>query len=146
MNLCLSSEENAKAKLDGVRSSVSLNQKSIKEKSETLAQLKERIPTTEKAVKNARAELANVKEEQAKLIPNLQRNRISLEEARSSMQASHSRNKIVDALMNEKKKGNCPGVFGRLVRITEQNLKIFFLWRIYILRLNKAFLRKVLLG
>lgn len=41
--------------------------------------------------------------------------RSKVEEARSSMQAAKSKGKVIDALMQMKKNGQLPGVYGRLV-------------------------------
>lgn len=41
--------------------------------------------------------------------------RSKVEEARSSMQAAKSKGKVIDALMQMKKNGTLPGVYGRLV-------------------------------
>jgi structural maintenance of chromosome 4 len=40
--------------------------------------------------------------------------RSKVEEARSSMQAAKSKGKVIDALMQMKKNGQLPGVYGRL--------------------------------
>lgn len=117
--MCLSNEENQKVVLENIRTALSTNRNAIQEKAEVVSELKKKIPATETTLRAATEELKKVKYEQAQLISNVQKNRASLEEARSSMQASHSRNRIVDALMNEKKKGRCPGVFGRLVSFIE---------------------------
>ena len=38
-----------------------------------------------------------------------------VEEAKSSMAASKSQNRVLNSLMAEKKKGTLPGIYGRLV-------------------------------
>lgn len=117
LKLCISSEQDEKQKLEEMKATVTSQEIAIAEKSETVSQLKKRIPATQDILKNARRELDVVKREQVQLSGAVHKNRASLEEARSSMQASSSRGKVVDALMNEKKMGRCPGVLGRLVRM-----------------------------
>lgn len=78
-------------------------------------ELNNKIPITENALEKAKNELKQVKCKLAQLAPDFHKKKTSLEEMRSSMQASNSRSRIVDALMNEKKNGRCPGVIGRLV-------------------------------
>lgn len=116
LKLCISGEEDEKKKLENMRDAVETLESSVAEKSKIVSELKKKIPVSEKNLKATREELKNVKGQQARLISDIDAKRITVEEARSSMQASHSRNRIVDALMNEKKSGRCPGLFGRLVR------------------------------
>lgn len=40
--------------------------------------------------------------------------RIRLEESRSTLSANTSRGRVLDGLMEQKRKGNLPGIFGRL--------------------------------
>lgn len=59
--------------------------------------------------------------------------RQKVDEAKSSLSSNRSRGKVLDALMQQKKSGKIPGIFGRLVkntnilisRVTEQQ---FSLW------------------
>ena len=48
--------------------------------------------------------------------------RHKVEEARSSLHASTSRGKVIDALMTLKRSGKISGIYGRLVRI--DNVKV----------------------
>jgi len=41
--------------------------------------------------------------------------RVKVEEARSCMQATRSQSKVLDALMQLKRSGRVPGIYGRLV-------------------------------
>lgn len=115
LKLCVSSEEEEARKLENIRTTVEEHENSMKQKSETLKELEERIPVSETKVKAIRNELATIQTDLPQLMINIQRSRASVEDARLTMQASHSRNRIVEALMSEKNKGRCPGLFGRLV-------------------------------
>lgn len=42
--------------------------------------------------------------------------RQKVEEAKSSLSSNHSRGKVLDALMQQKKSGKIPGILGRLVK------------------------------
>lgn len=42
--------------------------------------------------------------------------RQKVDEAKSSLSSNRSRGKVLDALMQQKKNGRIPGIFGRLVR------------------------------
>lgn len=117
LKLCVSNEEEEAKKLQNLRVAVEEHENSMKHKLQILNEFKNKIPESEKTVKNAKDELTAIKTELPQLTSNIHRSRTSVEEARSSMQASHSRNRVVEALMNQKTKGKCPGLFGRLVSI-----------------------------
>lgn len=98
-----------------MRTTITEQKSSIQEKTKIVNELKIKIPTVENTLEKAKNELKQVKCKLAQLAPDLHKKKTSLEEMRSSMQASNSKSRIVDALMNEKKNGRCPGVIGRLV-------------------------------
>jgi structural maintenance of chromosome 4 len=79
-----------------------------------VAELKKELPRSrdeqDKAISNLeteRAELARVNQRVAKL-------RTELQGLRNSKDRMQSRNQVVAALMDQKNKGNIPGIFGRL--------------------------------
>lgn len=115
LKLCVSNEEREAKKLETVKVELEKLENSIAEKLEILEELKHKVPISEKTVKTAKQQLNSINTELVQVTANVHRNAASLEEARSSMQASRSRNRTVEALMNEKTKGRCPGFFGRLV-------------------------------
>lgn len=108
-------EEAEAAKLENLRVSFEEDNSAITQKLQILNELKTKISASEKTINNSRDELSIIKAELPELMSNIHQSRTSLELARSSMQASHSRNKVVEVLMSQKMKGRCSGVFGRLV-------------------------------
>lgn len=56
--------------------------------------------------------------------------RQKVDEAKSSLSSNRSRGKVLDALMQQKKKGKIPGIFGRLVNnkhiVTFGNISIIW--------------------
>lgn len=85
------------------------------EKQRHIELLKKKIPATEKSLNEATQELEKVKYESAQLISEIRKKRATVEETRSSLQASKSRGRVLDSLMQQKREGKCPGLFGRLV-------------------------------
>lgn len=49
--------------------------------------------------------------------------RQKVDEAKSSLSSNRSRGKVLDALMQQKKNGRIPGIFGRLVKICHDILR-----------------------
>jgi hypothetical protein len=59
----------------------------------------------------------------------LRTHRALVEETRSSMQANCSRGRVLDSLMEQKRLGHLPGIFGRLVSVWHQLSSYHnFLW------------------
>ncbi|XP_060526989.1 structural maintenance of chromosomes protein 4 [Cylas formicarius] len=114
LKVYINSEENEKSKLDSLKTLYETSQSTIRERSQEIATLKTKIPKTENSLKEATEELHLIKQEEAKLVQEIRSNRMSLEEGRSSMQASRSSGRVLDSLMQAKRDGKCPGLFGRL--------------------------------
>lgn len=75
------------------------------------------IPQTEKQLQDAQLELDQVRKNEGAASKELRAHRSQVEELRSSMQASRSRGRVLDALMEQKQLGHLPGIFGRLVSL-----------------------------
>ena len=60
------------------------------------------------------SQLEQVTREEAARTEELRSVRIRLEEGRSTLSANTSRSRVLDGLMDQKRKGNIPGIFGRL--------------------------------
>jgi structural maintenance of chromosome 4 len=73
------------------------------------------IPETEKQLQEAQLELAQVQKDEVTVSAELRTHRAQVEETRSSMQASRSRGRVLDSLMEQKQLGHLPGIYGRLV-------------------------------
>lgn len=89
--------------------------KSVIEYSDNIKTLENKIPLTTKSLKEAMQQLELAQTNQRDLEMQKRQKLINLENCRSSMQASRSRGRVLDSLMQQKREGNCPGFFGRLV-------------------------------
>ncbi|KAK4886823.1 hypothetical protein RN001_003094 [Aquatica leii] len=114
LNLCISNEENERKKLENLKSTHSTIQQTIAERSAEINLLKKKLPTTKKSLKESTDTFNSAKEEEAGLIGELRKHRASLAEVKSSMQATRSRGRVLDSLMQQKREGKCSGLFGRL--------------------------------
>lgn len=119
LELYTSVEKNEKEKLESLRESVEKTASTLKERQKQLTLFERKIPATENSLKEAQGELNEAKAREVEKTAQLKKMRITFEEQRSAMQASKSRNRILDALMREKREGRIPGIFGRLVSITD---------------------------
>lgn len=79
--------------------------------------MKQKDVLTEKSLREARSDLERVKAEEYSVIQEMKSLRVKVEESRSSFQASRSRGRVLDSLMQQKREGALPGLYGRLVSI-----------------------------
>ncbi|KAF5289359.1 hypothetical protein FQR65_LT11870 [Abscondita terminalis] len=114
LNLCISNEENEKNKLEGLKNTYSTLQQTVTERSAQINSLKKKIPLAKKSLKEITDDFNKAKAEEAELINQVRTHRGSLAEMKSSMQATRSRGRVLDSLMQQKREGKCPGLFGRL--------------------------------
>lgn len=119
LELYTSVEKVEKKKLENLREAVEKTTSTLKERQKQLALFERKVPPTESSLKQAQDELNEAKRCEIEKTAQLKKLRITFEEQRSAMQASTSRNRILDALMREKREGRMPGIFGRLVNIIE---------------------------
>uniref|UniRef100_T1J4U1 Structural maintenance of chromosomes protein n=1 Tax=Strigamia maritima TaxID=126957 RepID=T1J4U1_STRMM len=114
LNIYLSTEENERKKLQEMQNSYQQVCTDMEQYRNHVKEMKKRIPGLRKSLDSNRKELADVSEKEKKISEDLQNKRMKMEEARVAMQASKSKNRVLNALMEEKANGNITGIFGRL--------------------------------
>nr|CAI5830513.1 unnamed protein product [Callosobruchus analis] len=114
LKIYTSNEDSAKSKFEDLKTVYENATSTIEERSKQVNALKKKIPATENSLKQATAEFNAVKMQEAKLLDEIRKKRSLLEERRSSMQATRSQGRVLDALMRQKREGACPGLYGRL--------------------------------
>ncbi|CAK9829684.1 Structural maintenance of chromosomes protein 4 [Anthophora retusa] len=114
LELYTSVESIEKEKLEKLKHTVKLTTDNLMTRNEQLQSLKSKIPDSEQELARAQQELNKLKSKETEMSTKLKTMRISFEEQKFAMQANKSRNKILESLMQEKRKGRLPGVFGRL--------------------------------
>lgn len=117
LELYTSVEKVEKEKLERLRESLERTVTTVKERQKQLSLFETKIPATERSLKQAQNELDEAKALEAEKTTQLKKMRITFEEQRSAMQASKSRNRVLDSLMKEKREGRLPGILGRLVSV-----------------------------
>nr|XP_050846210.1 structural maintenance of chromosomes protein 4 [Vespula vulgaris] len=114
LQLYTSIEQTEREKLNNIKETLKTTVDTIKQRTEQLDSLNKKIPATQKSLNQAKTEFQEVKDREIQMTSKLKNLRISYEEKRSAMQASNSRNKILNSLMKEKREGRIPGIYGRL--------------------------------
>ncbi|XP_076350696.1 structural maintenance of chromosomes 4-like protein gluon [Tachypleus tridentatus] len=114
LDLYLSTEKTEKTKLQEITKNREKTIKLLKERQSSLKELESRIPACEKALHAVETELHHVMAEEARMSAEYKLKRMKVEESKSAMQASKSKGRVLQALMQEKERGILPGIFGRL--------------------------------
>ncbi|XP_066249114.1 structural maintenance of chromosomes protein 4 [Euwallacea similis] len=114
LKVCLSNEENERQKLEHLKHSLIKSGETITERSKQIQILQQQLPEAKKQLETSNRELLQLIQEEAQLTAAVRKQRATLEEGRSCMQASKSTSCVLDSLMNAKREGKCPGLFGRL--------------------------------
>ncbi|XP_029157780.1 structural maintenance of chromosomes protein 4 [Nylanderia fulva] len=114
LDLYMLVEKTEKEKLESLQESVERTIKTLQERQKQLAAFERKIPATENSLQEAQSELNEIKAREVEKTAQLRKMRMTFEEQRSAMQASRSSNRVLDALMKEKREGRIPGIFGRL--------------------------------
>ncbi|CAL7944659.1 unnamed protein product [Xylocopa violacea] len=114
LELYSSIESAEKEKFEKLKQSLQLTKDNLIARKAQLQTLENKIPLSEKELRNAQQELKVVKTKEIEKTAELKKNRTWYEEQKSALQANKSKNKIIQSLMSEKREGRIPGVFGRL--------------------------------
>ncbi|XP_046426199.1 structural maintenance of chromosomes protein 4 isoform X1 [Neodiprion fabricii] len=114
LRLYTSAEVAEKAKLEELQESLKNTNDLLRQRKEQIKVFDIKIPATEKSLVEAQREFDMVKQRDISATAQLRNTRIRVEEQRSAMNASKSRNRVLDSLMQQKRQGNIPGIRGRL--------------------------------
>lgn len=114
LDIYQSREKGEKKKLEQIESGLAKASETIDQRKDQVEKLRQAIPENEQKLKEANQKLTQVAPQLNQLEQQLRAQRQVLEEKRSSMQSSRSNNRVLDFLMEQKRNGNLPGVFGRL--------------------------------
>lgn len=114
LDIYQSTEKSEKKKLEQIESGLEKARETIGSRKDHVEKLKQSIPESEQKLKSANQKLLQVAPQLNEVEQQLRSQRYLLEEKRSAMQSSRSNNRVVDFLMEQKRNGNIPGVFGRL--------------------------------
>lgn len=117
LDIYVSAEETERSKLQQLKESLKEKVDWLKENREQAKLLNTKIPATERSLKGAEKEFTELQQRDLDISKRLNQKRGVYEEKRAAQAASTSKNRIVNALMQQKREGKIPGIFGRLVRL-----------------------------
>ena len=109
-----SAEVKEKNRLEDLFNRIESTKEIVEEKAAKLSELEETIPVKEQELRDAETEIQKVSQDMEKSNSKLHTLRMDYGEKKSAQQATKSHGQVHDALMQQKKNGNIPGIIGRL--------------------------------
>ncbi|XP_037088683.1 LOW QUALITY PROTEIN: structural maintenance of chromosomes protein 4-like [Pollicipes pollicipes] len=114
LDMYVGNEQSEQAKLVQMETGLETSRQQGADKTRVLKELEREIPRAEQQLETARAELQETAQQLAAAGEQLRAGRGRLEEVRSALQAGRGRGAVLTAVMEQKRNGSLPGVFGRL--------------------------------
>ncbi|KAF5302895.1 hypothetical protein FQA39_LY02075 [Lamprigera yunnana] len=114
LEIYIKDDETEKAKLEELKNICSEIQNTLTDRGGEIKMLEQEIPKKKALFEKGVSDFNAAREEEASITHELRKKRASLAEIQSSMQATRSRGRVLDSLMQQKNEGACPGLFGRL--------------------------------
>uniref|UniRef100_A0A914WBW6 Structural maintenance of chromosomes protein n=1 Tax=Plectus sambesii TaxID=2011161 RepID=A0A914WBW6_9BILA len=114
MQMLVNEEEKEQRKAKEIKDQLEDSEQKLEDSKTRLTAAKKRLTQVEEEVTTTEDEVKKLKTEEETLATSVHDKRVKFNEARSSHDQSQSRNNIVRALMEQKRLGKLPGVYGRL--------------------------------
>ncbi|XP_024910869.1 structural maintenance of chromosomes protein 4 isoform X2 [Cynoglossus semilaevis] len=114
LDIYLSRHKTALTQLNTAKQTLQTTSDTLRERRAALKDLGVKIPETEKQLKKDQAELEQLLKEDNETRGVVREMRQKVDEAKSSLSSNRSRGKVLDALMEQKKRGKILGIYGRL--------------------------------
>ncbi|KAM6389174.1 structural maintenance of chromosomes protein 4 isoform 2-T4 [Pluvialis apricaria] len=114
LDIYLSRHNTAVSQLNKGKEALMTTSGTLTERKAAIKDIGIKLPQAEQELKEKEKQLEKLQREESDA-KNLVRNlRQKVEEAKSSLAQNHSRGKVLEALLQQKKSGNIPGLYGRL--------------------------------
>ncbi|MEE6501169.1 hypothetical protein FKM82_004087 [Ascaphus truei] len=114
LDIYLSRHNTALSQLNKAKEALNTASATLKERKTAIKELETKLPKAEEDLKKKESGLENLVCEDANIKNSVRELRQKVEEAKSSLAANRSKGKVLDALIQQKKSGKIPGIYGRL--------------------------------
>lgn len=114
LDIYLSRHKTAVTQLNTAKQTLQTTSDTLRERRPAIKDLEVKIPQKEQELKKYEEELGELMKMDNEAREVVREMRQKVEEAKSSLSSNRSRGKVLDALMQQKKTGRIPGIFGRL--------------------------------
>nr|KAG5701435.1 hypothetical protein BaRGS_032767 [Batillaria attramentaria] len=114
LEMLLSNQQNQEARLKDMKQNLEKAKVEQEQHQKTVGELKKQIPEVENTTQKAQADLKKVQDVELKSSEQVKSMLYKVEETRRGQEASRSRGKVLAFLLDQKKNGKVPGLYGRL--------------------------------
>ncbi|XP_074046941.1 structural maintenance of chromosomes protein 4 isoform X2 [Macrotis lagotis] len=114
LDIYLSHHNTAVSQLSEAKKALTTASETLKERRAAIKNLESKLPPAEQDLRDKENELQKLKKESRDIENSVQDLLQKVEEAKSSLATNHSRGKVLNALIQQKKSGKIPGIYGRL--------------------------------
>ncbi|CAH2247418.1 structural maintenance of chromosomes 4 isoform X1 [Pelobates cultripes] len=114
LDIYLSRHNTAVAQLNKAKEALNVASATLKERTAAIKELETKLPKSLEDLKKKESEYESLVHEENNIKSQVRDLRQKVEEAKSSLSANQSRGKVLDALIQQKKSGKIPGIYGRL--------------------------------
>ncbi|KFQ30143.1 Structural maintenance of chromosomes protein 4, partial [Mesitornis unicolor] len=114
LEIYLCSHNTAMSHLNEAKESLMTTSETIKQRKAAIKDIDAKLPQAEQELKEKENELEKMGRKESDVNSHVRNLRQKVEEAKSSLALSVSRGKVLEALLQQKKSGNIPGLYGRL--------------------------------
>uniref|UniRef100_A0A8D3AMF7 Structural maintenance of chromosomes protein n=1 Tax=Scophthalmus maximus TaxID=52904 RepID=A0A8D3AMF7_SCOMX len=114
LDIYLSRHNTAVTQLNTAKQTLQTTSDTLRERRAAIKDLEVKIPQTEQELKKGEGELEHLMKMDNDSREVVREMRQKVDEAKSSLSSNRSRGKVLDALMQQKRRGTIPGIFGRL--------------------------------
>uniref|UniRef100_A0A8B9XEY3 Structural maintenance of chromosomes protein n=1 Tax=Bos mutus grunniens TaxID=30521 RepID=A0A8B9XEY3_BOSMU len=114
LDIYLSRHNTAVSQLGKAKEALMAASETLKERKAAIGDIEAKLPQTEHELKEKEKELQKLTQEEINFKSLVRDLFQKVEEAKSSLAMNRSRGKVLDAIIQEKKSGRIPGIYGRL--------------------------------
>lgn len=114
LDIYISNQKEETTKLEAIHRNLENTQATLRDRKKAVTDLQKKLPDLQKTIAKAQKDLEDANAKELQIVNNVREMRVKVEEARSSLQQSQSRGSVLEALMQLKKNGSLPGIYGRL--------------------------------
>ncbi|XP_016004555.1 structural maintenance of chromosomes protein 4 isoform X2 [Rousettus aegyptiacus] len=114
LDIYLSRHNTAVSQLSKAKEALIAASETLKERKAAIGDIEAKLPQTEHELKEKEKELQKLTQEEINFKSLVRDLFQKVEEAKSSLAVNRSRGKVLDAIIQEKKSGRIPGIYGRL--------------------------------
>ncbi|KAM6258527.1 structural maintenance of chromosomes protein 4 isoform 1-T3 [Porphyrio hochstetteri] len=114
LDILLSRHNTAVSQLNQAKEALVNTSEMLKGRKAAIKEINVKLPQAEQELKEKESKLESLQREESSLRNSVRNMHRQVEEAKSSLALCHSRGKVLQALLQEKKSGNIHGLYGRL--------------------------------